>query len=332
VVNALHTPGAPNIGAVGPADARLDDAGLLAVQGPGLLNARTGVLFGPGSTALVTGTAATAPMSYQIAAHHWVTSRGVASDGVYRGAAETVKTVPTGAAPGSGSRIDVIWVKQNDAYSTITPDGSTGDTYGVTQGNSSTGTPAKPSIPVGAEELATATVAAGATATNGAGVTITNTARQVSARGAPIFVRNQAERDAIAAPNWVIRLDTGYIEINLGSGWQVFRPFASNNAGTTGALAGAAPPAGQPLLTKTFTGNLTTNASGDVSLAFPGGAFPNGVCSVNAMVALGAPATAPIFWIGVGCSLSNVSLRAYDASSVAVASLAIASTVIATGW
>jgi hypothetical protein len=213
VADALHTPGVTSA-----AEARLDDAGLIAVQGATLLDARTGVMWGPGSTALVTDTADTAPMAYLVAPHHWITGRGVNTDGVYRGALETATRVPTGAAPASGSRIDVIYDKQGDANSTITPDGSTAPIYGVVQGNPTTGTPVKPSIPVGALELATATVSAGATATNGAGVVISNTARQTVARGGRIAVRTQAERDALAAfPGLeVYRLDNGQVQLCTG--------------------------------------------------------------------------------------------------------------------
>jgi hypothetical protein len=215
MADALHTPGATSA-----ADARLADAGLIATHAAGMA-VRTGVLIGPGATTLVTGTPATAPMTVNVAAHHWVTTRG-AADGVYRGAAEAVKTVNIAAAPASNSRIDVIYVKQNDSGSTVSPDGSTGDVYAVAQGTAAA-TPTRPALPVGAEELGTVTIAAGATSTNGAGVTITNTARLTAGRGAPIPVRNQAERDALTAyPSLkVFRLDLGIEQTysSAADGW-----------------------------------------------------------------------------------------------------------------
>jgi hypothetical protein len=215
VADALHTPGATSA-----ADARLADAGLIAPHGAGMA-VRTGVLYGPGATALVTGTAATAPMTVNIAAHHWITTRGTA-DGVYRGAAEAVRTVNIAAAPASNSRIDVVYVKQNDTASTVSPDGTTGDVYAVVAGTAAA-TPTKPAIPVGAEELAQLTIAAGATATNGAGVTITNTARLTVTRGSPVPVRNQTERDALTAyPGLkVFRIDLGYEQTyaSANDGW-----------------------------------------------------------------------------------------------------------------
>lgn len=217
MADALGTPG----GVVSDEDHRLAQAGLIAPQTSSLA-VRTGVMWGPGSTALVTGTSATGTMTYAIAAHHAVTTRSTA-DGVYLGPTlEAATTVPTTAAPGSNSRIDVIWERQTDAASTVSPDGATAPEYGVTQGTAAV-SPTKPSIPVGAVELATATVAAGATSTNGAGVTITNTARQTVARGAPIPVRNQTERDALTTYPLltVLRLDTGDIEMRnaANSAW-----------------------------------------------------------------------------------------------------------------
>lgn len=185
-----------NGGVTSAQEARLALAGLLAVHGGTLLDIRTGVMHGVGSTALVTGTSATAPMTVAIAPHNWVTTRG-SSNGPYLGALEASTTVTIGAAPGSGTRVDVVYVKQQDNTAGVpTPDGTAAPLYGVLAGTVGAGKPSLSSI-VGAEELATVSVTAGATATNGAGVLITNTAKQVVARGAPIPVRSQTERDAL---------------------------------------------------------------------------------------------------------------------------------------
>lgn len=220
MADALGTPS----GVVSDEDHRLAIAAMLSAATSTPLTARTGVLTGPGSTTLITGTSATAPMTVNIAAHHWVTSRGT-GDGVYLGTKEAAGTVDIAAAPASNSRIDVVYVKQNDASSTISPDGSTGELYGVATGTAAV-SPTKPALPVGAVELGTVTVAAGATATNGAGVTIANTARQVSARGATIVVRNAAERDEITAyPAVVYRLDGDTFEYHgLSGAWKPLTP------------------------------------------------------------------------------------------------------------
>jgi hypothetical protein len=219
--NARHVAG----GVTDAVAARLAESGLLAVQGPTALDTRTGVLAGPGSTGLVTGTSSTGPMTYAIGVHVAVTSRGSAN-GVYLGptlAAPT--TVPTGAAPASGSRFDVIYAKQQDPTSGVpSPDAASGPLYGVLQGTASS-SPTKPNIAtiVGAVELATAQVYAGATSTNGANVTITPTAQQVVARGAPIPVSSQAERDALTQyPSLTVRrMDLPGLptEVSGGGSW-----------------------------------------------------------------------------------------------------------------
>lgn len=223
MADALGTPG----GVVSAKDHRLANGGLLATQGSSTLDARTGVMWGPGTTALVTGTSATAPMTVSIAPHHAVSSRG-AGDGPYLGPTlESSTTVTIAAAPGSNSRIDVVYAKQGDTASSISPDGASAPVYGVVQGTASA-TPAKPSLSgvVGAVEIATVQVAAGATATNGAGVTISNTAAQVVARGALIPVRNQAEQDALTTfPGLRIhRLDTGRGYVYHSSWTQMYGP------------------------------------------------------------------------------------------------------------
>jgi hypothetical protein len=260
VADALHTAGLA--GAPGPtsaADARLADAGLIATHAAGMA-VRTGILYGPGAATLVTGTASTAPMTVNVAAHHWVTTRGTA-DGVYRGAAETVRTVNIAAAPAANSRIDVVYVKQNDAASTVSPDGTTGDVYDVAQGTAAA-TPTKPAIPVGALELATLTIAAGATSTNGAGVTIANTARLTVARGARIPVRNQAERDALTGyPGLEVwRLDSDATQIQGAAGtWRTVDQPTLGYSGTV--TAGSAAPA---------SGATTEFTTSTVAVADPG--------------------------------------------------------------
>lgn len=253
--DALHTPGV-----VSAAEARLDDAGLIAVLGPTLLDVRTGVMNGPGASTLVTGTASTAPMQVSVAPHHWTTTRGSA-DGVYRGTMEAATLLTIGAAPGSGTRIDVVYEKQGDANSTITPDGATAPVYGVLAGVAGAGKPGP--LPVGAIELATVSVSAGATATNGAGVVIANTARLSVARGARIPVRDAADRDAITAFKGleVYRLDTGQVQLCTGTGPTTWVTVYD--------------PAGQTF--RGFASTITTDASGNFTQAHGLGKVPAAV-------------------------------------------------------
>lgn len=197
------------VGQTDQRDARHAVGGLLAVQGPTALDIRTGVLTGPGSTALITGTTKTGPkMSVQIGVHVAVPSRG-AANGAYLGPTlEAPLEVDVDLAPASGSRIDVVYVKQRDTTSGIpTPDVTPGPLYGVLTGQVSTGTPGKPDLStiVGAEELGTVQVSASATSTNGSGVVITNTARQTVARGGVLPVADPDGRAALAAAGGVYR-------------------------------------------------------------------------------------------------------------------------------
>lgn len=238
--DALHTHG----GVTSAQEARVADAGLLALQGPSTLDVRTGVLYGPGVSALVSGTTTTAPnWTYQIAPHNWVTSRG-AANGPYRGALEAATTVSTALPPASNSRIDVIWVKQGDSAAGVpSPDASTAPVYGVTSGTAAA-SPTKPAIPVGAVEIATATVPSTATGgTSGSGVVITQTAQFTVARGADIPVRSQAERDALTAYDGlsVKRLDKGgAVEHRANGTWVADAPLAARSGG---AYTVGAPPA-----------------------------------------------------------------------------------------
>lgn len=258
-------------------EARLASGGLLAVQGPSALDVRTGVLAGPGSTTLVTGTAATGPMTVQIAPHVVVGSRGVAN-GPYLGPVlEAATTVQIAAAPASGSRIDVVYAKQQDNTSGIpSPDVSAGPLYGVLAGTAAS-SPTKPALTavVGAEELATVQVSAGATSTNGANVVITNTARQTAARGALILCRNRAERDALTGYPTLraYQLDTKTEYFHDGTAWRFVRRDGSDGPyvayRTSAAITGW--PGGQvfggaPVVdANTDTAMFTTTAGSDTA-------------------------------------------------------------------
>lgn len=197
-----------------PQDARLAQAGLVTASGP------LGVVPGVLSGCVVAGTSGWA---YTVGAGHYVTSRS-AADGAVIGALDGTTTTETvAAAPASGSRYDLIWVRQRDVDS---GDSDSLAVVGVTSGTAS-GTPARPygSVPVGALVLAEALVAAGATQTAHANVTITQVAPAVSARGGVAVVPNAAVRDAlgVAAGGHVLayRSDERIVERRTAAGgWQ----------------------------------------------------------------------------------------------------------------
>jgi hypothetical protein len=141
-----------------PQGARQALAGLLAKNADGTV--KTGVIA-DGQGAVVSGAAG---MSYSIRKHVAVTKASeingptlVPNDGPV--------TVTTDPAPGSNSRIDIIYVLQR----LVSGDGGSETTnqplYDVAKGAVSA-TPVAPSLPTGALELARTTVTAGTTATS----------------------------------------------------------------------------------------------------------------------------------------------------------------------
>lgn len=101
------------------------------------------------------------------------------------------------AAPQTGSRMDILWVKAFDtAY-----DPKANVEFGITDGVATTGTAVanRAAMPAGAMELGTLLVPAGATTLQSAGVIWTNTAQFGALRGGPILVRREAELDATLA-------------------------------------------------------------------------------------------------------------------------------------
>ena len=198
-------------------------AGLLASAGG--VAARPGVFAGA-PTLLVTGTAG---WNYSVAAAHFAVSRG-ASDGVHIFGNDGPTNIATGAAPGAGtSRIDVVWVRHPS--NTENADTNSVPVFGCAQSLASA-TPITPTIPAGALELARNTVLSTATTTASAGNAIVQTFPWTALRGAPIPVRNQAERDTLTSlasasnPVTVDRIDGGYLETNAGAGWAQRAGFA----------------------------------------------------------------------------------------------------------
>lgn len=191
-------------------DWRLIMSGLIARDGSGA--PRLGV-FPTHTTAIVTGTSG---MSYSVGSFIAATSRNGA--GIELVANDGATAVATTAAPGSNSRIDVIWVRCR--FPSYTDSGQTTPTFGVTQGTAA-GSPTKPAIPAGALELATATVPSSATATN-SGVVITQTFRYTATAGGIVLVRNAVERAAWAPADGAIchQLDSDVMYARIDGAWQ----------------------------------------------------------------------------------------------------------------
>lgn len=238
----------------GPQDARLAIAGL--VTGAGDLAATPGVISG----CVVSGMAA---WTYSVSAGHYVTTRG-GSDGVVVGAVDGATTTDAvSAAPASGSRWDLIWVRQRDVDA---GDADSQPVVNVTSGSSG-GSPTKPygSVPVGALVLAEAQVSAGATQTAHASVVITPVAVRVAARGGVVPVASASARAALATaaspsvtnPLLVWQQDTKVLHLYDGA-----TPRA-----LTGELVGSVAAVAEPGFT---TGTKTAVASTTLAHPFTG--------------------------------------------------------------
>jgi len=194
---------------------------------------------------VVTGTAGWA---YSVDGGHVVTSKATV-DGVAVWANDAARSVSCSAAPGSGSRIDIIYAQHQDVDD---GDADSVPIIDVAEGTAS-GSPSPPSLPTGATELARATVSAGNANTNAAAFS-TAYAKYTAARGAPIPVPTSTERDAItwgtlANPARVLRRDLGVIQVNDGTGWL-----------TEGAL---------PSRKRTYSGTTSVGSSSSTTTVIP---------------------------------------------------------------
>lgn len=103
--------------------------------------------------------------------------------------------VPLGAAPSANSRIDTVYVKQNETRSPMS-DTSDVPTFGVVQGTAAA-VPVAPEVPTGAVELAQVLLPAGVSNTAASGVVITQTYIGAAMKGDMLRVQTSAQRDAL---------------------------------------------------------------------------------------------------------------------------------------
>lgn len=186
-------------------DTRRVLAGLVARNADG--TPRAGI-FPAHANPLVTGRAS---MGYDVAPFLAATSR--VNTGIELIANDAVTVVATTAAPAANSRIDVIWVQPRFVQHA---DASNLPQFGVTQGVAAA-VPAKPAIPAGALELATAEILS--TTTTTATVVITQTHPYTAGAGAAVWLRNNA--DAWAAPDGstAYRVDLKRMMDRVGGAW-----------------------------------------------------------------------------------------------------------------
>jgi hypothetical protein len=207
---ALHTAGSGDgvPGPVGAAYARLSQAAGWAASG---ITPQTGVVYA-GNQALLTATGSTAPMQVKVSPLHFVESKADAQ-GVYQGANDGDYLCTIAAAPGSGSRTDVVYIMQQDSSpGTTSPDATTQAVIAATSG----------ALPAGAVRIGSVVVPAGVTKLTDAGVVVATDCDWAAAVGAPRPVSNQAKRDALTkfVGLQVKRLDAGgRIETWDGTAW-----------------------------------------------------------------------------------------------------------------
>lgn len=103
--------------------------------------------------------------------------------------------VPLNAAPSANSRIDVVYVKQNETRSPMS-DSSDVPAFGVVEGTAAA-VPVAPAVPDGALALAQVLLPAGVSNTAAAGVVITQTYIGAAMKGDMLRVWTSAQRDAL---------------------------------------------------------------------------------------------------------------------------------------
>lgn len=215
--------------------ARLASGGLVAATAA-ILGVRRGV-FVDNMAPVVSGTGG---MAYEVRQFRGVTMT-TTSNGPVLVAIDSPETVSTSAAPGSNSRIDVIWVRQHLVSGDGGSDSDVELEIGVTQGSVGAA-PSVPSIPSGALALARATVTAGATQTSGLTIerahdwTVANGGLIPDGNGGALWFNGTAW---VSAPVG----DTGWQALPISTGYQVqdsdtFGPVGVRRIGPTVSLRG----------------------------------------------------------------------------------------------
>jgi len=159
-----------------------------------IVRSRTGVprygVFQPG----VAGAGRT-DMKIDIGAFVAYVGRGSAYGGVMVANDGTLASPTFDAAPSSNSRIDVVWVRQNDVV-----DGAGANNLpeiGIAKGTAAA-SPTQPAVPTGALALLAVLLPALAASTSASGVTITQAAPFTAPTGSVVEVKDKNERDAFA--------------------------------------------------------------------------------------------------------------------------------------
>lgn len=127
--------------------------------------------------------------------------------------------------------------------------------------------------------------------------------------------------------SWQVPGDGGTVV----TGVRDLRRSVTTNAGTSGVIAGAAPPPGTTLKMKTYVGAIPTNSFGDTQVVLPGNAFPNGLVMADVGILGVVPVDAKV---REDSTVGVIRMRVYDlGSGAAVGALpALRGYVMAWGW
>lgn len=141
--------------------------------------------------------------------------------------------VPLAAAPSANSRIDVVYVKQNETRSPMS-DSSDVPEFGVVKGTASA-VPVAPAVPAGALALAQVLLPAGVSNTAAGGVVITQTYIGAAMKGDMLRVQTSAQRDALT------EVPDGTLLHNVADNCDYVRTPSGKWAKTRDAISVAAP-------------------------------------------------------------------------------------------
>lgn len=138
--------------------------------------------------------------------------------------------VPLAAAPSANSRIDVVYVKQNETRSPMS-DGSDVPAFGVVKGVAAA-VPVAPVVPAGALALAQVLLPAGVSNTAAAGVVITQMYIGAAMKGDMLRVQTSAQRNALTGvPDGTLlhNVGDGNDYVRKGDKWLFEGLFTENN-------------------------------------------------------------------------------------------------------
>lgn len=169
-----------------------------------------------------------------------------------------VENVPLSAPPSANSRIDVVYVRQNESRSPMSDD-SDSPMFGVAKGVASA-VPVAPSVPDGALALAQVLLPAGVSNTMAAGVVIAQTYMGAAVKGGMLRVQTSMQRDAlttVADGTLVHNVADGCDYVKRGDSWRGWNmPYRDIHIGSASASVFASGGVGHLYVTATDA-NLT---------------------------------------------------------------------------